>query len=167
MGFICVPSRGSAFYVQVFLERVDGGLRRGARRESAVEAHGLEAFFHLVKGLLADDDVAADVEQDAFEARLVALFAHAAAVQLALAIQGGDDDRVRVGLDCGGDVFFLGNHHAEVDDLEPSVCKRMVKDFVPNSVHIRANYADVKLLFVSNFATLSIPIFCFANSILF
>ena len=136
--------------MQVFLKRFDGGLRRGARRECTVEAHGLETLFDLVKRLLADYDIAADVKQDAFKACFIALFTHAAAVQFALAIERGNDDCIRVGLDCSGDVFFLRNHHAEVDNLKPCIRECMVEDFVADSMHICADYADDKLLLVAH-----------------
>ena len=110
-----------------------------------------EAIVARAQGNYASvDDIAADVKQDAFKACFIALFTHAAAVQFALAIERGNDDCIRVGLDCSGDVFFLRNHHAEVDNLKPCIRECMVEDFVADSMHICADYADDKLLLVAH-----------------
>ena len=40
-------------------------LRRGSRAKDPVKAHGFEALLDLFKGLLANNDIAADIQQDA------------------------------------------------------------------------------------------------------
>ena len=67
-----------------------------AFRESAVKAHGVEALFHILKFLLADNDISADDQRDPEKAGLVTLFPHPAAIQLPLPIQAGNNNGVRV-----------------------------------------------------------------------
>ena len=73
--------------MKVFFEAIDRRLRIRSGREGSVEAHRLESLFHFGELVLADDDVAADVEQDALQAGFVTLFSQAAAVQFALALR--------------------------------------------------------------------------------
>ena len=46
--------------MQKLTQRVDGRFRRRSGRKSAVKAHGVEALFHILKFLLADNDISAD-----------------------------------------------------------------------------------------------------------
>ena len=55
---------------EIALEPLDHGLDPRAGRRGAVEAHVEEALLDLGPRRLADDQVAADVEQDVVEARL-------------------------------------------------------------------------------------------------
>ena len=84
-----------------------------AGRKCAVEAHVDEAALDVVPRLLADDEVAADVEQDVVEPRLDAEIAKAAAVELALSVQRRHEDRVGRGLDRRLDEIGRGRQRAE------------------------------------------------------
>ena len=108
-----VPARAAKSRV----ERVDDGLRARAGREGAVEAHGEEGALGFLPAPFADDEVAADVEEDVVEAGFEALLAKAAAVEFAETIEGGDEDGVGGGLDCGLDEIGGRRQRAERDDL--------------------------------------------------
>ena len=87
-------------------------------------------------GLFANDDISADIKQNAFQTGLVALLTHAAAVQLSMAIQRGDNDYIGVGFDGGVDIFLLRYHYAQVYAIEPGSGKRVIEDFVSNRMDV-------------------------------
>ena len=136
----------SALDLQVLTESGDVNFGIGAGGKDAVKAHGQETLLDFGEGVLADDDIAANVEQDVLQAGLVALLAEAAAVQLALTVEGRDDDGICIGLDGGLDELLLGDHNAEVHDLKASFGKCIVKDLVADGVDVSADNAKDQFL---------------------
>ena len=127
----------------------NGGFRGGSGREGPVKAHGFEALLHILEGLLADDDVAADDQGDTLQTGFVSLLTQAAAVQLALAIQGRNHDGIGIGFDGGCNVLFLGDHNTQVHHLKTGFGKCVVQDLVAHGVDIGADDANDKNLLFS------------------
>ena len=68
------------------IEALEHGLDARSRRKGAVEAHVEELALDLRPWGLADDEVAADVDEDVLEARLHAQVAEAAAIPVGIAV---------------------------------------------------------------------------------
>ena len=95
-----------------------------------------------IKALLADHDIAAHDQRNALQTCFIALFAHTAAVKLALTVQRRYHDGIGTGLDCRRNVFLLRHHNAQVYDLKSGLCEGVVEDFVADRMNIGANDAD-------------------------
>ena len=93
-------------------------------------------------GRLSDDEVAADIEEDVVQAAFDALGPEAFAIDLAVAVEGGDEDGRGVGLDGRVDEFVLADHHPEVRHLEPGFGKVGVEDLVADRVAVGADDAE-------------------------
>src|SRR3546814_13052173 len=74
---------------EILRQRLYHLVRPGARREGAVEAHIEEAPLHVFPALLADDQIAAQVDQDVADPGLDAKIPDAAAGEFALAVEIG------------------------------------------------------------------------------
>ncbi len=84
----------------------------------AVETQRRELLDDDFTGRLSDDQIAADIQQNMLHAALRAAVAKADAIQFAMPVKRGNENRRRIGLDRGTYEFFLAHHHAEVDDME-------------------------------------------------
>ena len=93
------------------MQCLDGGLRRGSRRECAIEAHGMEASFHICELLLSDYDIAANQQRNILKTCFFAFLAKTAAIQFTLPLQGRYYDGIRVCLDGSSDKLFLRYHY--------------------------------------------------------
>src|SRR5258708_781416 len=82
---------------EVAAQPFDHGFYPGAGRRGAVESHLEESLFNLGPGRLADDEIAADVEQDVIEAGFHTQIAKAAAVELTLTVERRHHDRIGIG----------------------------------------------------------------------
>ena len=77
------------------------------RHEDAVEPHGGELFDDGLPRGLSHHEVAAHVQDDAVQPALDAAVAESGAVDLPVAVEGGDQDRPGAGLDCRVDELVL------------------------------------------------------------
>ena len=91
---------------------------------------------------LADDEVAADIEQDMLQTAFDAAIAKADAIQFAVAVERGNENRRRVGLDRGIDEFFLAHHHAEIDDVEALFGQECLQNPVADRMAVAADNAE-------------------------
>src|SRR3546814_11566877 len=84
---------------EILRQRLYHLVRPGARREGAVEAHIEEAPLHVFPALLADDQIAAQVDQDVADPGLDEKIPEAVAVELVLAVARRDHEAVGIRLD--------------------------------------------------------------------
>ena len=122
--------------LEVLAQRSDDVGQVDLGREDPVEAHGLELPLDLLERGLADDEVAADVEEDPVEAALDGLLSQALAVDQAVAVEGGDEDGPGVGLDGGVEELVLADHDAQVDDVEAGLGEVGVEDLVADRMAV-------------------------------
>jgi hypothetical protein len=87
-------------------ERGERRLHACAGRECTIESHVEEAALDDIPWLLAHHQVAAHIEQDVVETRFNAQVAEAAAIELALAIERRDENRIGRGFDCRAENWF-------------------------------------------------------------
>jgi len=106
-----------------------------------VEAHRDEFLPHLVGVGLADDEIAADVEDDPLQSAFGAALAEPLTVDLAVTVERRDEYRLGAGFDRGVDVLVLTDHHAEVDHLEAAVPEKAFEYLVADGVAVRADDA--------------------------
>ncbi len=120
----------------VLPEQLRGFVELDVRGKDPVEAHVLELPLDLLERGLADDQVAAGVEEDPFEPALDGLLAQAFAVDEAVAVERGDEDGLGVRLDGGVEELVLADHDPEVDDVEPGFGEVGVEDLVADRMAV-------------------------------
>src|SRR2546423_1501833 len=126
---------------EVTSQPFDHGFDPGAWRCRAVESHVEESFFNLEPGRLADDEIAANVEQDLIETGFHTQIAKAAAVELALAVERGHHDGIGIGFHRRLDEFCGGGQRTESDHLVPRLLQSHRQYAVADDVRIGADDA--------------------------
>src|SRR5438105_2141546 len=126
---------------EVTSQPFDHGFYPSARRCRAVESHVEESFFNLGPGRLADDEIAANVEQDLIETGFHTQIAEAAAVELALAVERGHHDGIGVGFHRRLDEFCGGGQRTESDHLVARLLQRHRQYAVADDMRIGADDA--------------------------
>ena len=91
--------------------------------------------------MLPDHEIAADIKQDLLEAGFDTEIAEAAAIQLALAVERGHQDRVCGGLDCGFDEFGSRRERSKRYHLVAGGFQRHRQDPVADDVGVGADDA--------------------------
>ena len=110
--------------------------------KDALEAHLFEFGFDVCEIMLPDHQVAADIKQDVADTAFDAALAQTQAVDVAVAINGRDDNRIGAGFDRGIDLFILAYHYAQIDYAKIMGSKNAVQNFIAYGMAVSTNDAN-------------------------